>query len=420
MKHLLLVLAVLIAGIVNAQDKSILFLGNSYTYTSNLPQMVYELALANGDTIYHESNTPGGYTFEGHSTNNSTLTKIASRDWDFVVLQEQSQRPSFPPTQVADDVYPYAAVLVDSIKSNYECTEPVFFMTWGRRDGDQQNCQFYAPLCTFEGMNARLRESYTEMADVNDATVAPCGAAWQQMKLDNPTFWNGLYSGDGSHPSAWGTYLNACIFYATMFRESPVGLDYYASIGQADAEVLQQVAEDMVMDSLDNWFVGHQDVTSDFTYEYQGGLSVSFESNSMNATNHQWDFGSGSTSNQENPTNTYNSGGTYIVQHIASSGCGSDTSYSQFSITPFGFVSSGDENSLEEVGIWNQGQTLNVLNNLNSELTFSVFDLSGKIIWMEPIGANTQSTIDINLNKGLYLIRLDDGKHQSTRKLFLR
>ena len=416
MKHLLLVLAVLIAAIVNAQDKSILFLGNSYTYTANLPQMVYELALANGDTIYHESNTPGGYTLEGHSTNNSTLTKIASRDWDFVVLQEQSQRPSFPPTQVADDVYPYAAILVDSIKSNYECTEPVFFMTWGRRDGDQQNCQFYAPLCTFEGMNARLRESYTEMADVNDATVAPCGAAWQQMKLDNPTFWNGLYSGDGSHPSAWGSYLDACIFYATMFRESPVGLDYYASIGQADAEVLQQLAEDMVMDSLDNWFVGHQDVVADASYNVLGSGVAEFIQSSANATEHYWDFGNGQTSTESNPTHNFLGATVAEVEYIASSECGSDTIQLEVLFGPF----SVEENPLYEIDVIVQDNRILTSNDLNSDLTISIFDLSGKVILAESIGANTQSTIDINLNKGLYLIRLDDGKHQSTRKLFLR
>lgn len=119
-----------------AQQTSVLFLGNSYTYTQGLPATLYNLALAGGDSIYHESNTPGGYTLEGHSTNTTTLAKIASRDWDFVVMQGQSQRPSFPPAQVAADVYPYAEILVNAIKANNECTEPVFFMTWGRRDGD--------------------------------------------------------------------------------------------------------------------------------------------------------------------------------------------------------------------------------------------------------------------------------------------
>ncbi|MGB1318540.1 MAG: hypothetical protein ACPG5W_10050, partial [Flavobacteriales bacterium] len=207
MKHIVLnlILSALITASSLAQETSVLFLGNSYTQTQNLPGTLYNLALAGGDTIYQESNTPGGYTLEGHSTNATTLSKIASRDWDFVVLQEQSQRPSFGEAQVAAQVYPFAEILVDSIRSNYQCTEPIFFMTWGRRDGDQQNCAGFPALCTFEGMQERLRNAYLEMTFDNDATVAPCGAAWQQMALVNNTFWNGLYSGDGSHPSAWGT-----------------------------------------------------------------------------------------------------------------------------------------------------------------------------------------------------------------------
>jgi len=81
-----------------------------------LPGTLKSLALAGGDSVYHESSTPGGYTFEQHSTNSTTLSKIASRNWDFVVLQQQSQMPSFPPAQVASQTYPFAEDLVDSIK----------------------------------------------------------------------------------------------------------------------------------------------------------------------------------------------------------------------------------------------------------------------------------------------------------------
>ena len=94
------------------------------------------------------------------------MSKINAASWDFVVLQEQSQIPSFPPSQVASDCFPYASILVDSIKSANPCAEPVFFMTWGRENGDQNNCINYPPLCTYGGMQARLRESYIKWETV--------------------------------------------------------------------------------------------------------------------------------------------------------------------------------------------------------------------------------------------------------------
>lgn len=420
MKNVLCTLLIVCALQVSAQQKSILFLGNSYTYTSNLPGTLYNLAAAGGDTIYHESNTPGGYTLEGHSTNATSLSKIASRDWDFVVLQEQSQKPSFPPAQVAAETYPYAEILVDSIKSNYECTEPIFFMTWGRRDGDQQNCQFYTPLCTFEGMNARLRQSYLEMGTDNDATVAACGAAWNQMFLADNTFWNGLYSGDGSHPSARGTYLNACVFYATIFRQSPVGIPYYANIGQQDAETLQQLAEDIVIDSLDNWFIGHQDeAIADFTFDGEGSFvnqPVQFENNSTNAIYHAWDFGDGDTSTMEEPVHDFNQG-IWTVTYTATS-CSGDTSISTALVqVP---LSVNDQNSLDEVVISIQRQNISMSNHLNKEMHVSLIDLSGREVLTQTLSSNSTIMLDLNLSVGLYLIRLEDGINRSTRKVALQ
>lgn len=61
-----------------------------------------------------------------HSTSVQTLSKINQQQWDYVVLQAQSQEPSFPASQVASDTYPYATILVDSIESHFSCTEPLF------------------------------------------------------------------------------------------------------------------------------------------------------------------------------------------------------------------------------------------------------------------------------------------------------
>lgn len=405
---------------INAQQTSVLFIGNSYIYTADLPGTFKDLALAGGDSVYHESSTPGGQTFEQHTTNPTTLNKIASRNWDFVVLQEQSQIPAFPPGQVAWQSYPFAEILVDSIKSNYACTEPIFFMTWGRRDGDQSNCGGYPPLCTFEGMNGRLRQSYLEMGADNDATVAPCGAAWHQMWVDNNTFWNGLYAGDGSHPSAWGTYLNACVFYATIFRRSPVGIPYYSNIGQQDAEDLQQLAEEIVLDSLSNWYIGHQDVISNPTYTLEAGLTVNFNSNSSNATEHLWNFGDGTSSSiEENPVHTYvsTSFSGYTVTHIAVSDCDADTNYLHIEFDPFSSIT---ENPLKQVEVFAANGMLTIKNVLNSKVELTLVDLAGREVMNVFTDSRSTNIIQTSVNPGIYLVQLSDGKQACTRKVFIQ
>jgi hypothetical protein len=48
------------------------------------------------------------------------------------------------------------------------------------------------------------------------------GIAWQQALAADFKF--SLYAPDGSHPSPEGSYLAACVFYATLLGKSPEGL----------------------------------------------------------------------------------------------------------------------------------------------------------------------------------------------------
>merc|ERR1712013_843284 len=141
--------------------RNILFLGNSYTYFNDLPASVKSVA-------------PGGQTLGGHVS--SSLGQITSGDWDVVVIQDQSQRPSFPEGYVYNYIIPEAKTIVDTIRAKNPCTVPVFFLTWGKRDGDSQNCNNGNYFCTFEGIQDRLTESYTTFAYLNQpARVAPAG-----------------------------------------------------------------------------------------------------------------------------------------------------------------------------------------------------------------------------------------------------
>lgn len=334
----ILLLFLLGTGFIQAQStaKKVLWIGNSYTYVNDLPNVFRQLALSGGDSVIVDSNSPGGYTFANHTTNAITLQKLALNNNDFVVLQAQSQEPSFPPSQVNTETFPYAAILDSLAHVGSPCSKTVFYMTWGRKYGDAQNCPNYPPLCTFQGMNNRLRTSYKQMADDNEALVSPAGVAWRTSWETDSTI--NLWSSDNSHPSIAGTYLTACVFYSTILRKSPVGLSYHAGLADSIASYLQQVAHHTVLDSLETWNIGKWDVKSEFTF-VQDGPDVSFVNQSNNATTYNWNFGDESElSSEVSPNHTFDSGigNSFSVQLIAQNGCESDTSMLVVELNPTG------------------------------------------------------------------------------------
>lgn len=376
MKKIFSLILLYLAGsyFCNGSNLKVLFIGNSYVGTNSLPQVYYQLALSGGDTVFVDSNSPGGYTFNQHRSNSTTLSKINSQDWDFVILQEQSQLPSFPPSQVATDVYPYARILDSLITDHYPCSKTLFFMTWGRKYGDASNCPNYPPLCTYAGMQQRLRESYLEMASNNLAMVAPVGAAFaRSMSLDSTL---NLYNPDNSHPSIEGTYLAACVFYASTFQSSPMGLSYHFGLSPGVAGFLQQVAHEVVLDSLSTWNLNPIIPQSSFSSVVNGN-TVTFSNTGLNGRNFEWNFGDGFTSALENPQHTYNVAGNYNVQLISSLRCNSDTSNAIVTIGPTHIA---EENQSPKPLInSNSGQCY--LSNLTpSPLDYFLYDVTGRLI----------------------------------------
>lgn len=337
MKKIIIAVAILcVSMIANGQTKStsckkVLFIGNSYTYVNNLPQMVSDVSASAGDTITFNSSAPGGATFNNHTQNATTTSLIMGGNWDYVVLQEQSQLPSFPLGQVETESFPYARSLDSLINKYNPCAETVFYMTWGRKNGDASNCAEWPPVCTYQGMDSLLRLRYTMMAENNNAILSPVSALWHYLIANNPAL--ELYSSDESHPSVAGTYAASCAFYTVLFRKDPTSITFTSSLNATDAETIRNAAKSVVYDSLPFWFVGKYDPKADFTFD-ASQAQTSFSNTSQNSDSYSWDFGDGSSSSDQNPTHEFALPGTYEVKLVASK-CGlSDTITKQITIIP--------------------------------------------------------------------------------------
>lgn len=247
----LLTAAIVAVSFACAQtSKRVLFIGNSYTEYNDLPGMVNNIARSLGDVLVYQSNTPGGCTFMQHCQNQS-MNLIRQGGWDAVVLQEQSQYPSFPDWQVEQEVFPYAARLVDSIYAASPCAEPMFYMTWGRKNGDQSNAGFFPPLGTYQGMDSLLALRYGIMAEQNDASLCPVGRVWHWLRDNRPDI--ELYQSDESHPTVAGTYAAACSFYTMLFLRDPDSILFNASLSPEVAASIRMAVRNVVYDSLDRW-----------------------------------------------------------------------------------------------------------------------------------------------------------------------
>ena len=292
MRLFILSVSLLLSNLVLAQDTlRALFIGNSYMGVNNLPSMVSDLSTSLGDVLIIDSNTPGGQTFQNHAANPINYQKMAAQNWDYIILQGQSQEPSFPYAQVNSQTLPYAVQLADSAKAIQPCSQVNYFMTWGRQNGDPQ----WDSINTFDKMNTRLRDAYLRIADSANAAVSPVGVAWKYVRDNYPVI--NLYQQDGSHPSLTGSYLAACVFYTSLFHKSSVGSAYNPGIDHADALLIQQIASAVVLDSLSTWKLIHSDSTLQANASYSsipGASLLSFSATANEAANFTWYFPDGS------------------------------------------------------------------------------------------------------------------------------
>lgn len=407
MKNVFLLIIIMGVTTGHAQiTKSALFLGNSYTAVNNLPNLVWNMAESTGDSLIYDSNTPGGYTLQGHSTNTTSLTKIMSGNWDYVVLQDQSQLPSFPDAQVQSDVYPYARKLNDTIRKYNECAETIFYMTWGRKNGDASNCPVWPPVCTYQGMDSLLRLRYEYMADDNQGILSPVGAAWRYDRTYYPTI--ELYSADESHPSAAGSYLAACSFYTVIYRKDPSFIAWDYSLSATDANILRQVAKAVVYDSLMYWNVGKYDPVAGFNTNIVSGLEYEFQDTSMYSDSVSWNFGDGTSANGNYVTHTYPADGTYLVTQIVKSCQYSDTAYYSLTINTTSVL----EKDKASIFIYpNPGNGTFIVTSQNTT-EYSIFNAIGQSV-CSGLFKQGEQTLNIAYPKqGIYFLKTENATYR--------
>lgn len=219
------------------QAKKILFIGNSYISTNNLPEVFRQLACKGNHPVETDVSANGGWTLKDHVSSSKTLEKIQAEKWDYVILQEQSEIPAFEELRVKQ-MYPAIRILVSEIRKNG--ATPLLLITWGHKNGLPEN-----GIPKYLEMQNRLNAGYMEIARELGVNVIPVGYAWQ-LVTSQPDPIN-LWQSDGSHPNPTGTYLAACVIFTSLFQTSPVGLDYSYDLPAETINSIQKNAADSVL-----------------------------------------------------------------------------------------------------------------------------------------------------------------------------
>ena len=282
---------------------NVLMYGNSYIYTHNVDSILAQIFNSVGQHNSTIANTAGSMKFPQHWSNINTSgntwntsLRDSGHDWDYVVLQDQSRIPGFQRTnQEWIDSKDSAVLIADAVED--ENSEVILMMTWGRRSGDPSNPVRYS---NFTNMQDELASGYTDFHDnmtnpSRDVWIAPVGLAFQNIyynvldsgstpTLPGNTFYD-LYDPDGSHPSMTGSYLAACVLYATITGESAIEVNDSIAIAANLKLELQQAADDTVFNQTSNidypWENGSQTTSMSQNRVVPPGWNLVFDDSQM-------------------------------------------------------------------------------------------------------------------------------------------
>ncbi|WP_394971642.1 SGNH/GDSL hydrolase family protein [uncultured Croceitalea sp.] len=180
----------------NPKSLNVLFIGNSLTYTNNLPELVSKIALGKNVTLKTTTVANPNYALIDHWNDGEIQKLISENTYDFVIVQ---QGPSSQPEG-------RKMLLNDGAKIKELCeinnAKLVYFMVWPSK-------QYYY---TFDD----VIKNHIEAATKNDALLAPVGAVWK-VHFDKTGDYS-FYGNDGFHPSLKGSKKAAEVIVATILN----------------------------------------------------------------------------------------------------------------------------------------------------------------------------------------------------------
>ena len=199
--------------------QNILFIGNSYTYFNDMPQIFEQLARENAKDVFVSSVTKGGRKLIAYEDPLDPITQkldvlLKDHKYDVCFIQEQSVLPA-----IDFDLFIRGVDCVfDKVKEHAE--RLFLYATWGRKSGSETLSKYG---WTTETMTRLLADAYGKAAEHIGAEISPVGMNFLKATEVYPEI--NLHNDDLSHPSYRGSCLAALTHYQTVFCEFPANTD---------------------------------------------------------------------------------------------------------------------------------------------------------------------------------------------------
>ncbi len=262
-------------GIIEKWNKrKVLFIGNSFTFYYQIPVEFSAIARDLGCYVETYSIAVPGRTLLEHSksTNQIDLLFEKVKDFDYIVLQEQSTRPY--------EDYQKFVEGINGIKAKVDNTQSkakiYLYETWGSpasAGGDSVD--------KIAEMEEKLYQAYSQAGSDLNLNVTYVGRAFTKVKQDTNI---NLYFGDNRHPGPAGSYLSACVHIASMLgsdvRKTTLsgkdlivisnegGQPQAMNLSEQDCEILRAAAYDTV-------FSENEKQTYTVNFWYKGEINSS-------------------------------------------------------------------------------------------------------------------------------------------------
>ena len=196
------VVALFIAALQHAYAARILFVGNSFIgFSKPLLEDFARSSPFGADLLEFEF--AGGISLAEHTGRIETLKAIRCQRFDYIVLQDHSQRTLLNPQSFAFGVSALVSMARDS------GAQPLLFETWARGiAGNLDNFLFHQSL---------VSDAYHEIGEKLNVPVIHVGDVWREVRRENVPLFIQLYEPDLIHPTRSGQYAVATSVYRTLY-----------------------------------------------------------------------------------------------------------------------------------------------------------------------------------------------------------